>query len=42
MVQKLLLVGGLLSSLLYLIGIDVIAAVRYPDYHNYANQMVSE
>ena len=42
MVQKLLLVGGLLSSLLYVIGTDVIAAVRYPDYHNYANQMVSE
>ena len=31
MVRKVLLVGGVLSSLLYLIGIDVIAALRYPD-----------
>jgi hypothetical protein len=42
MARKLLLVGGVLSSLLYLIGIDVIVALRYPDYHNYADQMVSE
>ena len=42
MVRKLLLVGGVLSSLLYVIGTDVIAALRYPDYHNYADQMVSE
>jgi uncharacterized protein DUF998 len=42
MVRKGLLVGGVLSSLLYVIGIDVIAALRYPDYHNYADQMVSE
>jgi hypothetical protein len=42
MARKVLLVGGVLSSLLYLIGIDVIAALRYPDYHNYADQMVSE
>ena len=42
MVRKVLLVGGVLSSLLYVIGIDVIAALRYPDYHNYADQMVSE
>ena len=33
---------GVLSSLLYVISIDVIAALRYPDYHNYADQMVSE
>jgi Protein of unknown function (DUF998) len=39
---KVLLVGGVLSSLLYVIGIDVIAALAYPDYHNYADQMVSE
>ena len=39
---KVLLVGGVLSSVLYLICIDVIASLRYPDYHNYANQMVSE
>jgi Protein of unknown function (DUF998) len=42
MVRKILLVGGVLSSLLYVIGIDVIVALRYPDYHNYADQMVSE
>ena len=42
MVRKVLLVGGVLSSLLYVIGIDVIAALAYPDYHNYADQMVSE
>ncbi len=41
MVRKVLLVGGVLSSL-YLIAIDVIAALRYPDSHNYADQMVSE
>jgi len=42
MVRKVLLVGGVLSSLLYVISIDVIAALRYPGYHNYADQMVSE
>jgi hypothetical protein len=42
MVRKVLLVGGVLSSLLYVIGIDVIAALAYRDYHNYADQMVSE
>jgi hypothetical protein len=42
MVRSVLLVGGALSSLLYVIGIDVIVALRYPDYHNYADQMVSE
>jgi hypothetical protein len=41
-VRNVLLVGGVLSSLLYVIGIDVIAALRYPDYHNYPDQMVSE
>ena len=42
MVRKVLLVGGVLSSLLYVIGIDVIAALRYPDSHEYGDQMVSE
>lgn len=42
MARKVLLLGGVLSSLLYVIGIDVIAAFRYPDYHDYADQMVSE
>src|SRR4051812_33394371 len=40
--RRVLLVSGILSSLLHVIGIDVIAALRYPDYHNYADQMVSE
>jgi len=42
MVRKVLLVGGVLSSLLYVIGIDVIAALAYRDYHKYVDQMVSE
>ncbi len=33
---------GLLSSLLYLVSIDVAVALRYPDYHAYTSQMVSE
>ncbi len=37
-----LLTCGLLSSILYVIGIDVIAALRYPEYHGYSAQMVSE
>lgn len=42
MVRKGLLLGGVMSSLLYAISIDVIAPLRYPDYHDYADQMVSE
>lgn len=42
MVRTVLLLGGVLSSLLYVIGIDVIAALRYSEYHDYADQMVSE
>jgi Protein of unknown function (DUF998) len=41
-VRGALLACGALSSLLYIIGIDVIAALRYPEYHRYASQMVSE
>ena len=37
-----LLACGVLSSLLYVISIDVIAAIRHPDYHGYTSQMVSE
>lgn len=40
--RRALLACGALSSLLYVIGIDVIAARRYPDYHGYTSQMVSE
>lgn len=42
MVRTVLLLGGVLSSLLYVVGIDVIAAIRYSGYHDYADQMVSE
>lgn len=40
--RKTLLLCGALSSALYLLSIDVIAALQHPDYHNYAAQMVSE
>lgn len=40
--RKTLLLCGALSSALYLLSIDVIAALLHPDYHNYAAQMVSE
>jgi Protein of unknown function (DUF998) len=42
MARRVLLLGGVLSAVLYVIGIDVIAALRYPDYHDYAGQTVSE
>jgi Protein of unknown function (DUF998) len=35
------LVCGIASSLLY-VGADVLAAIRYPDYHRFASQAVSE
>lgn len=40
--QRGLLGCGVVSSVLYLVSIDVIAALRHPDYHRYADQMVSE
>jgi hypothetical membrane protein len=40
--RRLLLGCGVASSLLYVVGIDVIAALRFPDYHGYTGQMVSE
>jgi hypothetical protein len=42
MFRRVLLLGGVLSSLLYVFGIDLVAPVRYPVYHDYADQMVSE
>src|SRR5688572_2786182 len=42
MLRKLLLGCGAISSALYLLTIDVGAALRYPDYHAYKSQMVSE
>ncbi|HET6344903.1 MAG TPA: DUF998 domain-containing protein [Myxococcota bacterium] len=41
MLRRTLLVCGILSSLLYL-GIDTLAAWRYPDYHSYLSQAISE
>jgi hypothetical membrane protein len=41
MLRKALLVCGVLSSLLY-VGADVLAALRYPDYHSYTSQAISE
>ena len=42
MVRKGLIVCGAVSSILYLVTIDVVAALRHPEYHNYTAQMVSE
>jgi hypothetical membrane protein len=41
MLRKILLVGGILSSLLY-VAIDALAALRYGDYHSYTSQAISE
>ncbi|HEY6910386.1 MAG TPA: DUF998 domain-containing protein [Myxococcales bacterium] len=41
MLRKILLVCGLLSSLLY-VSIDLLAAIRYGDYHRFASQAISE
>lgn len=41
MLKKTLLVCGILSSLLY-VAIDGLAAVRYPGYHSYLSQAISE
>jgi hypothetical membrane protein len=40
--RKLLLSCGALSSVLYLVAIDVIAPLRHPGYHDFTSQMVSE
>jgi hypothetical membrane protein len=41
MLRKALLVSGILSSLLY-IGIDMLAALRYEEYHSFFSQAISE
>ncbi|HKG33080.1 MAG TPA: DUF998 domain-containing protein [Gemmatimonadales bacterium] len=41
MLRKTMLLCGTASSLLY-IGIDVLAALRYPAYHSYTAQAISE
>ena len=41
--RKVLLIGGIFSSLLYVFGIErELCPSEYPDYHKYADQMVSE
>jgi hypothetical membrane protein len=40
--RKLLLSCGVISSLLYLVAIDVIVPIRHAGYHNFTSQMVSE
>lgn len=40
--RKLLLSCGAISSVLYLIAIDVITPLQHPGYHNFTSQMVSE
>jgi hypothetical protein len=42
MVTNILLACGAISSVLYLAAIDVVAALRHPEYHDYSAQMVSE
>ena len=42
MVRKLLLSCGAISSVRYLVAIDVIAPLRHAGYHNFTSQMVSE
>jgi len=40
--RKVLLACGLVSSILYLIAVDVIVPLRHAGYHQYTSQMVSE
>jgi hypothetical protein len=39
--RRILLISGVLASLLY-VGIDVLAALRYPEYHSFTDRMISE
>jgi hypothetical protein len=41
MLRKTLLVCGILASLLYL-GIDLLAALRFPAYHSFTSRAISE
>jgi len=41
MLQKSLLLCGVLASVLY-VGVDVLAAIRYPEYHSFSSRVVSE
>ncbi len=41
MLRKSLLVCGMLASLVY-VGLDVLAAIRYPEYHSFTSRAISE
>src|SRR5205814_7725557 len=41
MLRKSLLVCGMLASLVY-VGTDVLAAIRYPEYHIFTSRAISE
>ena len=41
MLRKSLLVCGMLASLVY-VGTDVLAAIRYPEYHSFTSRAISE
>ena len=41
MLRKILLACGVLSSVVY-VGADLLAAARYPEYHNFFSQATSE
>jgi hypothetical protein len=41
MLRRTFLVCGILASLLY-VGIDILAAIRYPGYHSFTAQSISE
>ncbi|TMQ14882.1 MAG: DUF998 domain-containing protein [Deltaproteobacteria bacterium] len=41
MLRRILLACGILGSLLY-VGIDVIAAIGYPEYHSFTSRVISE
>lgn len=42
MTRKVLLIGGALSSVVYLAAIDIVAPLVHPGYHSYTSRMVSE
>lgn len=42
MVRRLLLGAGMVSSVVYLVAVDVVARRQQPGYHRYTSQMVSE
>jgi len=41
MLRKSLLVCGMLAWLVY-VGVDVLAAIRYPEYHSFTSRAISE